>query len=80
MLVDLRGIGKPPYAGIIPIATTRKVEERNRRQIGVYSSVSPGAHLVIQLVDRVKCGLGPGCYAWPRGVSPQAAKLGWLDA
>ena len=25
--MDLRGIGKPPYAGIMPIATTRKVEE-----------------------------------------------------
>ena len=26
MLVDFRGIGKPPCSGIMPIATTRKVE------------------------------------------------------
>ena len=27
MLVDLRGIGKPPFASVTLIATTRKVEE-----------------------------------------------------
>ena len=27
MLVDMRGIGKSPYAGSMPIATTRMVEE-----------------------------------------------------
>ena len=32
-------------------------------------SVSPGTHLVIQLVDHVKYGLDPGCHTWPRRVS-----------
>ena len=29
----------------------------------------PGAHLVTQIADRVKYGLGPGCHAWPSRVS-----------
>ena len=37
--------------------------------MGVQTSVSPWAHPVTQLVDRVKYGLGPGCHAWPRRVS-----------
>ena len=37
--------------------------------MGVQSLVFPGPHLVTQLVDFVKYGLGPGCHAWPRRVS-----------
>ena len=39
-------------------------------QMDVYTSISPGAHLMTQLVDRVKCNLSPECHAWPRRVSP----------
>ena len=38
-------------------------------QTGVYTSVSPVVHLVTELVDRVKYGLGPENNAYPRRVS-----------
>ena len=37
--------------------------------MGILTSVSPGAHLVTQLVDHVKYGLGPWCHAWPKRMS-----------
>ena len=42
--------------------------------MGVWTSVSTGAHLVTQLADRVKYGLGLGCQALPRKVSPSSGK------
>ena len=33
-----------------------------RNNTSVPISVCPSAHLVIQIVDRAKCGLGPGCF------------------
>ena len=38
-------------------------------RMSVQTSVSPGTHLVAQIVDRVKYGLGPGCHTSPRKVS-----------
>ena len=43
-------------------------------QISSLTSDSPGRHLVTQLVDRAKCGLNPGCHAWPRKVSPSSGE------
>ena len=43
-------------------------------QMGVQTSVSPGAHRVTQLVDRVKYGLGPGYHTWRRRVSLPSSK------
>ena len=43
-----------------------------------WTSVFPGAHLVTQLVDHVKYGLG--AMLGQGECCPQAAKLCWLDA
>ena len=34
-------------------------------QMGLSTSVSAGAHLMIKLVDHLKHDHGPGCQAWP---------------
>ena len=40
-----------------------------KAQIGAQTSVSLGEHLVIQLVNREKYGLDPGCHVGPRKAS-----------
>ena len=37
-----------------------------QKQMGVWTLVSPGAHIMTELVDCVKYGLAPGCHTWPR--------------
>ena len=55
--------------GGCPVQTDHLIVSVQQAQMGVLASVSSGAHLVTQLVDRVKYILYPGCHGWSRTVS-----------
>ena len=55
--------------GECSVQTDHLLVSVQQAQMSVLASVSPGAHMVTQLVDRVKYVLYPGCHGWSRTVS-----------
>ena len=57
-------IARPLSHANAPLRLSHLIVSVQQAQMGVWSSVSPGAHLLTQLAVSVKYGLGPGCHAW----------------